>query len=543
MRGDHIVKSWGIIIVTATGFLMGLILAGVGVTSAKTFFSSEKAEEKKMETYWSDTGLSANELFQLISNTNCQSSEKYFLSCINSVIRLLPKYHLVLSHEDGQMSEATLASEYDGHTEKENLQPFVKMYEKQKNLNINFEMIWTNLLEKEESESVKSYLIGLGINSFLSVYKDPHTYIMPSQFFDEVGSKFERSNLFVGISFEKRDAKFIVHKVFKNSDAESAGLQPQDQLLELNGHQDKELNLFDISAILKDGSIKKFQLKIKRDQLIKTIQISRSFKKLNHVIVEKESGLRDYSVITLSKFSHGVCSEMSKKIKDLSHETISGMILDLRDNPGGELNEVACIAGLFIGINKKIYSVRYFDPIKSDEVVLTTGTLLYTGPLVLLVNSSSASAAELLAGALQDYNRAVLVGARTFGKGTFQEGEVWNKNIKISLFRTQGFYLLPSGMSPQLKGIIPDIVQKENRMATALREEITYFNPIAPDHALDVERNEAPKQKKFAAEFKKCLPTMNFTKDDKILKLGLEVLSCHRISSLIATQFSADEIN
>ena len=143
-----------------------------------------------------------------------------------------------------------------------------------------------------------------------------------------------------------------------------------------------------------------------------------------------------------------------------------------------------------------------------------------------------------------DYNRAILVGARTFGKGTFQEGEVWNKNTKISLFRTQGFYLLPSGMSPQLKGIIPDIVQKENDTATTtLREEITYFNPIASNHALDVERNEASKQKKLSAEFKKCLPTMNFTKDDKTLKLGLEVLSCHRISSLIATQFSADEIN
>ncbi len=534
-------KSWGTIIVTAFGFLMGLILAGVGVTSAKTYFLSSKTTEKKAEAYWQDTGLNSKELFQLISNSNCQSSEKYFLACVNSVIQILPKFHLKLSSQNGLITTSVLASEDDGHTEKENLQAFIKMYEKQSNNLVNFELIWHDLLEKEPSESSKSYLVGIGINGFLSVYKDPHTYILPSQYFEEVGSKFERSNLFVGLAFERKENRIFVRKVFKGSDAEAAGLKAKDEILELNGIKSEQLNLFDISTILRETEAKQFKFNIRRNKSTDSIEVKRSFKKLNHVLVEKESGLRDYSVITLAKFSRGVCAEVSKKIKAMTDESIAGMILDLRDNPGGELNEAACLAGLFLGINKKIYSVKYFDPLKSDEVVLTTGSLLYTGPLVVLVNSSSASASELLAGALQDYNRAALVGERTFGKGTFQEGEIWSKNSQITLFRTQGFYLLPSGVSPQLKGITPDLIQDEERVTQ--REETTYFNPISASSELESDSGLQSKRTQFASEFKKCLPSMSFSKEDKIMQLGLETLSCHRISSFMAGQYAVDEFN
>lgn len=520
---------------------MGLILAGVGVTSAKTYFSTDKTVEKNLENYWLETGLGSKELFELVSNENCQSSEKYFLSCINSIIQILPKFHLKISSENGFVSSDNQASIYDGRSEKQNLLPFLQMYEKQNNKLINFEQIWSGLLAKDNAEVSKSYLIATGINAFLSIYKDPHTYIMPSQYFEEVGSRFERSNLFVGVSLEKENSIVYIRKVFKNSDADAAGLKPQDQVLEINGAAVQKMNLFDISTMLKNPDLKTFAVKIKRDGFDQNLQITRSFKKINHVIAEKELGLRNYSVITLSKFSHGVCAEVSKKIKNLSTDNVAGMVLDLRDNPGGELNEAACIAGLFLGINKKIYAIKYFDPLKSDEVALTTGSLLYTGPLVILINASSASASELLAGALQDYNRAVLVGEKTFGKGTFQEGELWKKNSRITLFKTQGFYLLPSGMSPQIKGIKPDLVQEENRVK--ISEGISFFNPIAANHELDIVKDETFKQTQFAAEFKKCLRTMSFRKDDKILTLGLEVLSCHRISSFMASQYLSDEYN
>src|SRR3989338_3620656 len=532
------VKSWGIIIVTALGFLMGLILAGVGVTSAKNYFSSKSKVEKMVDSYWRDADLSSKELFQLISNTNCQSSEKYFLACVNSVLQVLPKYHLVLSPETGSLSRVEMASEYDGRSEKENLQPYIRAYELQKNHRINFESIWKQILDAEPSEETESYTIGMGINGFLSVYKDPHTYILPNQFFEEVGSKSERSHLFVGISFERKNGSIFVRRIYRNSDAERSGLKEQDELLSLNGQNAQFLNLPDISTILKNSEINQFAIRIKRNGEEKELVIERSHRVMNHIFVERISGLRDYAVLTLSKFNRGVCSEVSNHIKDLFEGSVSGLVLDLRDNPGGELNEVACLAGLFIGMNKKIYSVKYFDPLKIDEVVLTTGSLLYTGPLVVLVNSSSASASELLAGALQEYNRAAVVGERTFGKGTFQEPEVWNKNSKISLFKTQGFYLLPSGASPQLKGINPDFLADEAHVQ--LREASNYFNPIVPKNKEQESRRAVTD---FELEFKKCSSTNLFQREDLILKKGLDVLSCHRISSAMASKFSPEEFN
>ncbi len=531
------VKSWGIFIVTAMGFLAGLILAGVGVTSAKSFFSDTPVVEKKADAYWYEANLSTRELTELISNANCQSSEKYFLSCVNSLLQVLPKYHLTLSPETGLLSQSEMASIYDGKTEKENLQPFLKIYNAQKNQSFQFDELWEHVLSREPLKEVRSAVIGAGINGFLSVYKDPHTYVLPGQFFEEVSSKNERSNLFVGIAFEKKDGRIFVRKVFKNSDAEAAGLQEQDQLIMLNGNVSKFLNLSDISLALRNPEAAVFDLTIKRSGQFLDLKITRSFRILSHVSVEKEVGLRNYSVITISKFTRGICAEVTKHIKNLSVEAVAGMVLDLRDNPGGELNEAACLAGLFIGMNKKIYSVKYFDPLKSDEVVLTTGSLLFTGPLVVLVNSSSASASELLAGALQDYNRAAIVGERTFGKGTFQESETWSKNAKISLFRTQGFYLLPSGASTQLKGVIPDFEQNENHVRT--REETNYFNPIAAAEFSDT----VARVRNFHDELKKCPSSVNFKKDDVVLRKGLEVLSCHRISAVMAGFYSQDDFN
>lgn len=532
-------KSWGIVLVSVIGFLVGMILAGVGGLFAKTTPHVTPATENSVEYYWNDTGLGQKELFELVSNSNCQTSEKYFLACVNSILQVAPRYHLELSAKTGKLVGLATIYGHDGKTEKENLIPFVKMYEKQINHLIDFEDVWKQILKSPKVVDYKGMAIGYGINGFLSVYKDPHTYILPQRYYEEVSSNADRSSLFVGLAFEKIEDSIFVRKVFKGSDAALAGLKEQDQLLELNQINAKNLMLADISTVLRDSKYKKFDITVKRNNQNVNLTINRSFKVLKYVSAERKSGLRDYSVITISKFNTGVCADVASKIKDLSKDSVSGVVLDLRDNPGGQLDEASCLAGLFIGINKKIYSVKYFDPLKSDEVVLTSGSLLYTGPLVVLVNNSSASASELLAGALQDYNRAVIVGERTFGKGTFQEPEMWSKNSKITLFKTQGFYLLPGGESPQGKGITPDFVQSEGHLQ--VREEMSYFNPINTSQMLD--GLPEPKSKNFTSELEKCLPNMAFDKEDQLLNKGLEVLACHRISYLMATQFTSEEFN
>jgi carboxyl-terminal processing protease len=527
------------------GFLVGVVLAGVGGLSAKTRIFSEPAvtsaeRNKKIEKYWNETGLGEKELFDLISNSNCQSSEKYFIACVNSVAQNLSNQHKYLSDLTGTIEKSDKQNDNEDEiSEKQRLSAYTQIYSRQQNQLIDFEKIWKQMLKSEPEES-HAYLIANGINAFLSIYKDPHTYILPENYYEEVSSQLERANTFVGVSFEKFKSKTIVRKVFKNSDAERSGLLPFDEVLSINNQSLEALNLVEISQILKDVSPKKFEFEVVRSGERKMVEITRTYQNLNHVQFEVLSGLKNFAVVTLTKFSRGVCEEIANKLKANSDKDISGLVLDLRDNPGGQLDEAACIAGLFLGMNKRTYSVEFFDPLKSNEVVLSTGSLLYTGPLVIATNSASASASELLAGALKDYRRGIIVGEKTFGKGTFQESETWGKNQKVTLFKTQGYYLLPSRSSTQLTGVQPDIEVDEQHLK--LREENLYFNPL-PNVNGDADA-VVKSTMNFADSLEKCLDYSEvITRHDPILQKSLQILSCHRITSLLAQQYNPADFN
>ncbi len=532
-------KSWGAVLVTAMGFLVGMVLAGVGGLSAKTSFttSPEITQKKKIEAYWRESELSASQLFELISDQNCQSSEKYFLSCINSVIQTSAEFKLQLSKETGLFEPLNSKIFIADKSEKERLAPFAQLYQKP-NLIVHFGNLWNQLLDIESSEK-RPALIANGINSFLSVYKDPHTYILPNNYYEEVGSQLERSNLFVGISLERVEQDIRVRKVYHHSDADLAGLQPEDVIISINEQPVGPMSLQEVMQTLKSADQKSFQFKVKRLGEIKQVLLTRHFKSLNHVQFDVLPGLRNYARVTVTKFNRGVCEEVAKQIRSAADKNIVGLVLDLRDNPGGQLDEAACLAGLFIGINKKIYSVEYFDPIKSNEVVLTTGSLLYTGPMIILMNGSSASASELFAGALQEYKRAILVGEKTFGKGTFQESEIWTKNNRITLFKTQGFYLLPSQQSTQIVGVTPDIELTEHHLQ--IREENNYFNPL---HNPKAHAAPVKSARFFEDQLKKCSSLRHpYQTDDLMLKKSLEVLSCRQLTATLATQFNIEDFN
>lgn len=538
-------KSWGAVFITGIGFLIGVVLAGVGGLSAKTnVFSTPVTvsnSPKKIEKYWAEAGLKDQALFDLISNSNCRSSEKYFLACVNSVVQILADNHQHLSVTTGEVEAADISMDRheDEITERQRLAEYALLYSLPSNKKINFEKIWLKLLDQEPDDS-RSYLIANGINAFLAVYKDPHTYILPEKFYEEVSSQIERANTFVGVSFEKNKGKTIVRKIFKNSDAELAGLAPFDEVIKINGESVQRLNLLDISYRLRDANVTKFEMLVNRAGERKTILIERGYKNLSHVQFEIVSGMKNYAVVTLTKFSRGVCEEVANKIKSSADKNISGMILDLRDNPGGQLDEASCLAGLFLGMNKKTYSIEFFDPLKASEIVLSTGSLLYTGPLVVAINSSSASASELLSGALKDYRRAILVGEKTFGKGTFQESEVWAKNQKVSLFKTQGYYLLPSRQSPQLTGIAPDIEIDEQHLK--LREENLYFNPLPSLN--EVTDADLVVRKNYEESLQKCLDYSDvLSQKDIIMQKSLQILSCHRLTSLLAQQYNPTDFN
>lgn len=509
------------------GFVLGMVLAGVGGLSARAFDSLNSSGEnvKNIENYWRETGINFQEIGELVSNEKCYSTEIYFKACLNTIVENAVRFDLKLASESGQLEKIKKEDHLDEKSEKE----LLLMYSRN-SIGLDFTGL-VNQLFALEREIRRPFLAAQIINSFLSVYFDPHTYIMPASFYDEVGSKLARSRFFVGIAYEKHFGDFFIRKVSKNSDADEAGLKINDKIAEINGFSLRGASYSAVSAILRNENSDEFIFKVHRNNRIVSVTVKRSYRELSHVQYNDLRAKRNYGLITLSKFNNGVCQAIAAELKAAEKNQIAGLILDLRDNPGGQLDEAACIAGLFLGKNKKAYYVEYFDLAKPNEVVLTSEPRAYSGPMVVLVNSASASAAELIAGGLQEYKRALVIGETTFGKGTFQESEEWLLNEKISLYKTQGLYLLPSRNSTQLVGIRPN-VELHAEKSPVKRENAAFYNPVGLQR-IKYANLRADEMAEFYT-YKQCFDADRFETEDVYLHESIRYLSCAQFNEKLA---------
>ncbi len=534
--GQGRLRIWGIGIAIAMGFVVGLVLSGIGgaKTGLYALESQSLTETYRLEDYWQGTDLIEYDLRQLVNNEVCETSEKYFLACVNSVINTLAVTHERLT-VNGQILPSELDfNSLDNFKEKQNLQPFSKIYKDHLSDVFSFDQIWDQIILKANSQQPKKYLLAQGINGFLSVMKDPHTYILPLKYFDNVSSSSERSPYFVGLSFEKINGHIHIKKVVKNSDADRAGLQQNDEIVIANGIEAAKLSLTDIGQILRDKKIRIFSFIIRREGLTIAKKVQRSYRVLNQISHEVVGLDHKSGLIQISKFSNGTCNEVQNILNEFNQKKISQIVIDLRDNPGGRLSEAACLAGLFIGPNRKVYSVKYFDSALSEEVIQTENDKMFSGSLVVLINSNSASAAELLAGALQEYKRATIVGHRSFGKGTFQEVEQWKESDTIGYFKTKGFYLLPSGQTTQFYGVVPDVFVEQAQQVVS-NEEINYIYPIKPEQKYNIQLQLKKSQSKLALSACHSEELSDPSKNtDHVLLKAFDVLCGHTQLSQIA---------
>ncbi len=537
----------GILTTILMGFFIGLIFAGFSGISAGLQASDviEKMNAQAIEEYWAQTDLQEKDLRVLVNNEQCRLSEKLFLSCVNSVLNTLKIFQERLSLSAEILPALTDTSSLDHFNEKENLEPFSKLYKENLATSFNFKLYWDIILKKADRSRPLKYLVAQGLNGYLSIQKDPHTYILPLKYFEQVSSSAERSPYFVGLAVDKEASLFRIKKITPTSDADLAGLKKNDYIVSINGKESKHLTTNEIGQILRDKNVRTFLFVILRSGQTYLKKIQRSYRVLNQVQWQIIPGYKNYGLISVTKFSKNTCSEVTQALRafgaDSQNNKVSGLILDLRDNPGGHLDEAACLTGLFLGRNKKAYSIQYFDISKSEESILTSSDQIYSGPLVLLVNSNSASAAELFSGAIQDYGRGVLLGEKTFGKGTFQEVEMWKSSSTVGYFKTQGFYLLPSGRSTQFYGIEPDIKFDEGNINRS-NEQLNYLNPIRPQL---VKNYYQPKQLPIQlCQNKTSHLNMNIDTQglEPLLIEALRILSCSELMSHIAIQSGVGNI-
>jgi carboxyl-terminal processing protease len=455
------------------------LISSLMILLALPYFFNKKTpiERKSTDRYWAESGLVLTDIQDLISNGNCLQSEKHYLSCASAVNAIAEKKDSLVT-TDGDIRLMTDSDVANRLTEKLKLSGWKKAFN-DKQL-ISFEDVFLRLSEKNMVSSKDSLAIAAGINAYLSVFKDPHTYIIPLALYEEVISANESKHPTLGILFRREPDALIIKKVYEGSSAAMAGLKKADRITAINSEAVSTLLPSKINDVIKMKSNDRMFLTVLRaDKKIKieVIKTDKIFPSVRSKILSRSN--RNVGLITVNKFSKGVCDEMRTHIIDLQQQNIAGLIVDMRDNPGGQVDEAACVINLFVKKGRLLFETRYLNEDRFPDKYFSDRKPLYTGSLAVLINSGSASASEIVAGSLRDHKRATLIGERTFGKGTFQDGRIWKANPKIAIFETGGFYYFPSGWTPQLVGIEPDITVAFAN-TESLREEDQYLYPVIP---------------------------------------------------------------
>src|SRR5699024_9241308 len=287
---------------------------------------------------------------------------------------------------------------------------------------------------------------------------DPHSAYLDPEAFKELS--ISTSGEFGGLGIQvQMDNGFVrVVSPIDDTPAKRAGIEAGDLIIRINDKPVKGMTLTDAVKIMRGKPGTKINLTILRegeDGPIK-LEIERAVIEVKSV---KSRLLGDgYGYVRISHFSSQTGDSLRDQVKTLKKDAdgaLKGLVLDLRNNPGGVLNAAVSVSDAFI--NKgTIVSMRGRAPNTDQSFAAKAGDILDGHPLVVLVNGGSASASEIVAGALKDNNRAIIMGRRTFGKGSVQTVLPLESGAAIKL--TTARYYTPDGDSIQARGIKPDVV-------------------------------------------------------------------------------------
>ncbi len=352
------------------------------------------------------------------------------------------------------------------------------------------------LIQKDYVEETKSKDLVYGAIKGMLETLDPHSAFMPPNTYKEMQEETRGRFEGLGIEITLKEGVLTVVSPIEGTPAYRAGVLAGDQIIKIDGELTKAFTLMDSVKRLRGPRGTKVTITIMREGLTKP----KDFTLVRDVIpvrsVRYELMEKKYGYIRLSQFQEKTDAEFEKALKSLEEEGkggLKGLILDLRNNPGGLLDQAVKISDRFIesGLIVSVEGRREDQKMKfyarADENVSRY-------PLVVLVNGGSASGAEIVAGALQDHGRGILIGTQTFGKGSVQTIIPLKDGSGLRL--TTARYYTPSGRSIQAKGIVPDIIVKLSKP----EEEKEILPPKLPAekdlerHLIDVEKG-APKEK------------------------------------------------
>lgn len=493
---------------------------------------------KTIKDQWIDTGLKFSDFALDITNSRCTISEKSFVACLeglNAAVNYRRNGMLLVAQDaiTDQKRYTKVGIQFGGlelvqiiETKPSTLLSQKKIIEKQliearrlrdglRSLYRQGPLLWPEFAEilqyidahvVSQIPNESGAIAGEAFNAKLEIEFDPHTILAPKpQFVPSNDTKTQVTDVVgVGIIAEKIGDIILVKAVKVDSPASKAGILQDDVLLKINSVDLSGMELESVATLIQGPDGSTVLLTIQRDGEEFTTEVVRrkvTYSSSEVRLIPLGSGVTQALYLRLKDFRSDKippvqddapgCKLIVQKIKGILQEAgspqISEVILDLRGNPGGYTTEAVCIAGLFL---KKNSLVAYLKPFYGMTQEIRTHEEFKLWPenlkAVVMVDGRSASASELVASALQDHQKAYVVGTRTFGKGSFQEVKSWSRNPRIQMSLTKGlYYRVAQHTSVQLQGVTPDIEVSKSPNPSQYeefyaREDMLYAEPIDP---------------------------------------------------------------
>lgn len=323
-----------------------------------------------------------------------------------------------------------------------------------------FWTVWDKLNEQyvDKSKLVPEKMVEGAISGLVSSLEDPYTVFLPppqnKEAKDELGGAFEG----VGIQLGFKSDRLAVVAPLEGTPAKKAGVKAGDLIVRIKDQSTQGMTLPEAVSLIRGPKGTQVELTLSREGAGEPIKVNltRDTILVKSVTVEFKDNV---AILKLNRFGDRTQDEWNEAVSKIqgSRSKVQGIVLDLRNNPGGYLDGAVYMAGEFLAPGKVVVTQQSGDGTKESRRVDRNGRLIGT-KLVVLINEGSASAAEILAGALQDYKRAVIVGLKSFGKGSVQQPEDFPNGAGLHV--TIAKWLRPSGQWIDKTGIKPDVEVK-----------------------------------------------------------------------------------
>jgi len=385
------------------------------------------------------------------------------------------------------------------------------------------------IVQKSYVEPVQSKDLVYGALKGMLDSLDPHSQFMDPDMYKEMQVETEGEFGGLGIEITIRDKWLTVVTPIPGTPAFEGGLSPGDRIVKIDGESTEDITLLQAVKRLRGKPGTTIQLTIMRVGKGELLEFSlkRDIIKLESIkdphIIDPQTGI---AYIRITQFQEHTTDDLKNTLKELDEKGIKALILDMRNNPGGLLLEAIKVSELFIQ-NKLVVYTKGRLPEQNVEYKSQNGSRYASLPLVVLVNGGSASGSEIVAGAIQDYHRGILLGTKTFGKGSVQSVLPLKDGSAVRL--TTAKYFTPNGRSIHGEGILPDIVVEispEDEVKLRLQKTRRPIVPPPSEEKPDSikEKQDKDKKDKEEKEEEKEIPDVQLERAIDLLK-GLQILS------------------